>query len=46
MKITSKLQHVLSATAQILSNICKYDERLRHFWQSELHWLDVALIPV
>jgi len=35
-----KLQRVLNAAAQTVSNTCKYDRGLRQFRQHELHWLD------
>ena len=41
-KTTDKLQRVLNAVAQIVSNTRKYNRGLRQFRQHELHWLDVV----
>jgi len=40
-KTISKLQRVLNAVAQIVSNTRKYDWGLRQLQQQDLHWLDV-----
>ena len=41
-KTTDKLQRVLNLAARIVSITRKFDRGLTHFWQSQLHWLDVV----
>jgi len=40
--VTGKLQRVMNAAAQVVSDTKKYDHGLTHLLHSQLHWFDVA----
>jgi len=39
--VTNRLQRVMNAAAQVVSDTCKYDRRLKKISNDEFHWLNV-----